>query len=244
MSATGTGAVLALVCLLLSVEVVDAQQNASSSPDAIIIVAPARDSAAIAVTLARARPHADVRSLLGAVAESGGWRLERVEVRDETGTTHPAFGAPRPLGKQTVATATVVGPPLIAGGGLVLQPFLQFLREFGRVDVLFIAPADPGMSPLRTFEGQGVVVRLVRAGGPYHYVLERQEGRGPLPNLPLTQEAAPATDVRAPDQDPSPALARAAVALSWGLAAAALVFWLCRRATRGAHRRRPSRRID
>jgi len=222
---------LSLLAFLFSAGRCALGQAAVGAPDALVMVAPFRERATISITFARPLPHRAVRRVLDAMARSGGWRIEGAEVRDEAAS---ASGS-RDLGKQTVAEVRVVGPPQVSGGGLVLQPYLHLLEECSRIEVLFLVPADPSLVPLRSLEAGGVAVRLVRAGGPYHYVVERQEGRGPLPKLPLTEAARSDGFV----SEAEGGLSRpVAIGLGSGALAAVVVFALVRRAQRTARRAR------
>ena len=220
-------------------------QTSSTAPDALILIQPTGPAALIAITYPKAVSHDVVRSRLARLASLLGGRISSVEIRDED-----ARSIDKSLGKQTGADAIMTNAFQVKQGGFVLQPYIEAFSDVNRLEILYWTAPFKGFSGIREFDNPSIHVRLLRAGGPYHYEVQIRDHTRPLPLLPIVQPAVPGT-VQA--QRPAPAssgsnwsgiLFVVAVAAGSGLAVLlALLTWsrLKDRSPVHAHSRRASR---
>ena len=231
--------------LILSTALPARAQNREAMSDVLILMQPLGSESLIAVTFAKATPHARVRELLADLANRGGWKLGTVEIKEET---VPAdFRDPSKTAQQTGASSTISGP-LKKDGGFRLQPFVEVFADYSKLEILFIENADPTYAGLRSFQGGAVTVDLIKAGAPYRYMIRIDKSSGPIPTLPLLQPAAPPAQAVTPSSEQTGSRGSMAFILFVSAASGLAVFFglllvthlRSRRAVR-THYRRPSR---
>ncbi len=151
-------------------------------------MAPAGAQTQVALIYPRVVSHTRARADLTRLAQLGGWSMNSASVRDEDVRTSDG----RSLGKQTEVTATLWNGLPLQNGAFRLQPFVDALSDKNRIELLFFAPPDASFRGIRDYESSAVSVQLLRAGGPYRYLIQVKQHGKPLPALPMTQSAAPA----------------------------------------------------
>jgi len=198
------------------------------APDVLVLVQPGRSATLVSATFARQVPHAEVRDKLRTLAAAGRWDLSGLNIKD----VDPRTGeAPRGNNAaQTEATAWLVGGPIYTDGAFWLQPLVEAFAGFGRLDLLFMVPADSTFRGLRHFAADGFRLDLIQEGGPYRYSIEA--GGASIPKLPLHEtrdQTAAGQELQAPQRRVNPyalvllaaslaAVATFAVLFAWGRA--------------------------
>jgi hypothetical protein len=141
-----------------------------------------------AISFSQPLPHSRARALLADLAKRGGWKAGTVEIKDEE---VPDFTDPSKTISQTGLSSTLTGGPMMQDGGFRLQPLVETFADFKQIEILFIQDADPAFTGLRSYTSDPLKVELIKAGGPYRYLVQIDRTAGPLPKLPLTQALQP-----------------------------------------------------
>lgn len=164
-------------------------QGSALVSDAIVLVQPNGPQTMLAVTYPYPVPHKQVKDRIADLARSAGWSVASLEVADQRIQTSASAGPQKSLGTQTGATAVLLNAPQTRAAGFLLQPYVDTFADARRIEIVYMVPPDQSFMGLRDFDDARISLRLVRMGGPYHYVVEYR-GTGPIPRLPLTQAPA------------------------------------------------------
>lgn len=170
--------------------------------DAMILVQPMGSRVIVAIVFPKLVSHKLLEARIRKLAQSTGWSVENIQIQDEAvrlGGKLSGYGKPI---KETGATVFLQNAPQARDGGFLLQPYLNAFADLDRIEILYMTPPYSDFQGLRSFESPALSVRLIRAGGPYHYIAEIRNHTSPLPILPLTQ-AAEAPRVRQEARGPS-----------------------------------------
>jgi len=98
----------------------------------------------------------------------------------------------RPAGggvKQTGLEMTLRGAVFERDGAFVIAPIVEAMRAARRIEILFMVPPIAGFRGLASYKSGGLSVRLMQAGNPYRYSVERASADTPVPELPLYEPA-------------------------------------------------------
>ncbi len=186
--------------------------------DAMILVQPMGNQVVVAFVFPKVVSHSVLASRIRKLATNTGWSVASLEIQDEAVRMRggsAAYG--RPL-KETGATVVFRNAPQARDGGFLLQPYLDAFADLSRIEILYMTPPFPDFRGLRDFSSPALSVRLLRAGGPYHYVAEIRDHASPLPILPITQ---PLQDSTSPRNRGSSSKITAEIALVFAIASAA-----------------------
>lgn len=184
-------------------------QQPFTPPDALIIVQPTGDRAAITISYAGKVAHPAAKEALAKLAKLGGWSLSGIDVSDVDMKTQsgPDFGPFASLGVQTGASGSISGAPLASQGGFLLQPFVEAFRGLKSYKLIYWVAPQNGFQGLRSFDSPEVSIDLIQEGGPYRYSIVNHTHQGPVPRIPLTQArvaAGPAQGTPTPARSSSP----------------------------------------
>jgi hypothetical protein len=174
-------------------------EQSTDLPDAIVLVQPVGDEAAIAVTYSHDVPHAAARKSLVRLARLAGWKLGQIDIKDQELFGYKPSGERYSLGKQTGIEANATHVELTYGAAFRLQPFVEAYQDLSRLDLFFYTGGLASFSGLRSFDHPSVRVALVQDGGPYRYRVDIKKHSGTLPQLPLN-EPPPVVQPYAPVQ--------------------------------------------
>jgi hypothetical protein len=184
-------------------------QSSRSVSDAMILVQPQGSQALVAVIFPEVVPHAALKERVRRMAQSAGWQVGSLKIKDQNLETSPLYGPAVKLGRQTDASFVLTNAPQMRGGGFLLQPYVEAFRDLNRFEILYWIKQDPSFQELRAYESPALSVNLIHEGSPYRYIVEVRDHAGALPTLPLTQ-ARPVTAQTGPDHhdaaSPGPAL--------------------------------------
>ena len=175
----------ALVLCLASISLASDKKGAASLkgglPDVQILVLAGRGPAELAsINYTTEVSDEQARSDVQALAREAGWVAE--SVRTTTGS------ASAPGSKPTTSVLfDAAGIVNAASGTLALEPFINALKRFKSIELIYVNVPEMRFRGLEDFENEFVKIKLSRTGSSYAYRLRVKDSDFDKLDLPLTQ---------------------------------------------------------